>query len=117
VDLEDLRLAVYRSFARTGRPPHADDLAERLALDVTTVRAGLAELARARQIVLDQAGQIVMAHPFSAVPLGFAVMGRQTLWWAAALGTPSHCRRCSRTRTRSSCPPDAQPAPIRTPGT
>jgi hypothetical protein len=22
-----------------------------------------------------------MAHPFSAVPLGFAVMGRQTLWW------------------------------------
>jgi Alkylmercury lyase len=22
-----------------------------------------------------------MAHPFSAVPLGFAVMGRRTLWW------------------------------------
>lgn len=22
-----------------------------------------------------------MAHPFSAVPLGFAVMGRHTLWW------------------------------------
>jgi Alkylmercury lyase len=41
----------------------------------------LAELARACHLVLDQAGQIVMAHPFSAVPLGFAVMGRQTLWW------------------------------------
>jgi hypothetical protein len=52
-----------------------------LTLDVATVRAGLAELARARHLVLDQADQIVMAHPFSAVPLGFAVMGGQTLWW------------------------------------
>ena len=24
---------------------------------------------------------IVMAHPFSSVPLGFSVMGRRTLWW------------------------------------
>jgi hypothetical protein len=31
--------------------------------------------------VLDDLGRIVMAHPFSAVPLGFAVMGRHTLWW------------------------------------
>jgi hypothetical protein len=23
----------------------------------------------------------MMAHPFSAVPLGFAVMGPRTLWW------------------------------------
>jgi len=81
VDLEELRLAVYRSFAGTGRPPRADYLAEQLAVEVATVRVGLAELARARHLVLDESGQIVMAHPFSAVPLGFAVMGRQTLWW------------------------------------
>jgi Alkylmercury lyase len=81
VHVEDLRLAVYHSFARTGRSPDADELAEQLALDATTVRAGLTELARARHLVLGQADQIVMAHPFSAVPLGFAVMGRQTLWW------------------------------------
>jgi hypothetical protein len=31
--------------------------------------------------VLDRDGAIVMAHPFSAVPLGFSVMGRHTLWW------------------------------------
>jgi hypothetical protein len=35
--------------------------------------------ARARHLVLDQADQIVMAHPFS-VPLGLAVMGRQISW-------------------------------------
>ena len=30
---------------------------------------------------IDDQGQIVMAHPFSAVPLGFSVMGARTLWW------------------------------------
>lgn len=81
MDLEDLRLAVYRSFAQFGRAPKAGELAEQLALDVRTLRAGLADLAHARHLVLDDAGGIVMAHPFSAVPLGFAVMGSNTLWW------------------------------------
>jgi hypothetical protein len=39
------------------------------------------ELARRRHLVLDADGTVVMAHPFSAVPLGFSVMGRRTLWW------------------------------------
>jgi hypothetical protein len=81
MDLEGLRLAVYRSFVQVGRAPNAGDLAEQQMLDLGTVRAGLIELARARHLVLDRSGHIVMAHPFSAVPLGFAVMGRQTLWW------------------------------------
>lgn len=81
MDLEDLRLAVYRSFARGGRAPEAVDLAEQLRVDVDEVHTGLQELARARHLVLDQDDRIVMAHPFSAVPLGFAVMGTQTLWW------------------------------------
>src|SRR5687767_10415771 len=81
MDLEELRLAVYRSFAQVGRAPAAAELADHMMLDVEAVRAGLTELARARHLVLGQGSQIVMAHPFSAVPLGFAVMGRQTLWW------------------------------------
>lgn len=81
MDLEALRLAIYRGFANTGRPPEVNDLAEQLALDAATVRTGLIELARARHLVLDEADQVVMAHPFSAVPLGFAVMGSRTLWW------------------------------------
>jgi len=32
-------------------------------------------------VVLGADGRIVMAHPFSSVPLGFSVMGRETLWW------------------------------------
>lgn len=81
MDSEDLRVAVYRAFAETGRAPQAADLARMCGSDVPAVTAGLAELARSRQLVLDQEGEIVMAHPFSSVPLGFSVMGARTLWW------------------------------------
>jgi hypothetical protein len=81
MDLEDLRLAVYSSFAQTGSAPTPRDLAEQLHADFDMVRAGLAQLARARHLVVAQDGRVVMAHPFSAVPLGFAIMGRQSLWW------------------------------------
>jgi hypothetical protein len=69
MDDEDARLAVYSSFAATGRAPDG------IPLEVS------ARLAAARHVVLDATGRIVMAHPFSAVPLGFAVMGARTLWW------------------------------------
>jgi hypothetical protein len=81
MDTEDLRLTIYHWFARTGRAPSTADLARELASDVPAITGGLAGLHAARHIVLDGAAQIVMAHPFSAVPLGFAVMGERTLWW------------------------------------
>lgn len=71
MDTEDARLAVYRSFAETGRPPEPG------TLDPALLRA----LHEQRHVVLGADGEIVMAHPFSAVPLGFSVMGRETLWW------------------------------------
>jgi hypothetical protein len=81
MDAEDLRLAVYAAFAETGRAPRADELAAQLGGDAREVGGGLAELARGRHLALDGRGEIVMAHPFSAVPLGFSVMGARTLWW------------------------------------
>ena len=81
MDSEDLRLAVYRAFAETGRAPRPAELAEQLGAGLPAVTGGLDELARARHLVLGDRGQIVMAHPFSAVPLGFSVMGASTLWW------------------------------------
>lgn len=80
-DPEDLRLAVYRAFADTGRAPTVENLADQILSDIPTVERGLGELAKARHLVLDRQGRIVMAHPFSAMPLGFAVMGTRTLWW------------------------------------
>ena len=81
MDIEALRLGVYEIFRDTGTAPDLADLAAQLGASDSEVRAGLDALARGRHLVLDGLGQIVMAHPFSAVPLGFSVMGRSTLWW------------------------------------
>ncbi|MGH8937827.1 MAG: organomercurial lyase [Actinomycetes bacterium] len=81
MDDEDLRLAVYQGFVSTGHAPSVGNLADRSGVAVDDVRAALGRLAAARHVVLDEAGRIVMAHPFASVPLGFSVMGRRTLWW------------------------------------
>jgi hypothetical protein len=80
-DHEALRLAVYDSFAATGRPPGVAELAYRFDLAQDAVRDGLHALHRQRHVVLGADDAIVMAHPFASVPLGFAVMGARTLWW------------------------------------
>lgn len=81
MDLEDARLAVYTGFAEQGSPPSVDQLADRYDVPPERIRDALQGLASARHLVLDESGNVVMAHPFSAVPLGFSVMGRSTLWW------------------------------------
>ena len=81
LDPEDLRLAVYRDLARTGRAPTTTELASRLDLSAPKVRDGLRALAAARHIVLGADDRVLMAHPFATIPLGFSVMGRETLWW------------------------------------
>ena len=80
MDLEDLRIAVYDQF-RHGRVPRVASLAEGLSVARDEVSAGLGTLAEQRHLALGVDGEIAMAHPFTAVPLGFSVMGRDTLWW------------------------------------
>lgn len=81
MDLEDLRLAVYGHFRETGQAPNVAALAERFGVSATAVGSALDALADARHVVLGADGEIVMAHPFSQVPMGFSVMGADTLWW------------------------------------
>ena len=64
-----------------GRVPRIADLATELLATREQVRSGLLALAAARALALGSDGEITMAHPFTAVPLGFSVMGRDTLWW------------------------------------
>lgn len=80
MNIEDLRLAVYHRFRR-GQRPWVTDLVTDLAASERDVRAGLAELAAGRHLALGADGEVAMAHPFTAVPLGFSVMGSDTLWW------------------------------------
>ena len=81
VDVEGVRVAVYESFSRTGRAPNLDRLAAQFMVPESEIRGALRELAAARHLAVGADGSIVMAHPFSSVPLGFSVMGRDTLWW------------------------------------
>jgi endogenous inhibitor of DNA gyrase (YacG/DUF329 family) len=81
IDSEDVRLQVYDAFAARGWPPSTTGLARQNQVDIEQVRRALRELATARHIVLGADGEVVMAHPFSAVPLGFSAMGRATMWW------------------------------------
>ena len=58
LDLEELRVAVYRSFAATGQAPDARTLSEQLACSEEAIVEGLSELAGARHLVLDADGHI-----------------------------------------------------------
>ena len=79
--VEDVRLAVYTAFAETGRAPELTKLSAVTGLPFTQIAEALEVLHGRRDLVLDDDRNIVMAHPFAAIPLGFSVMGECTLWW------------------------------------
>jgi hypothetical protein len=81
VDLEDLRLAVYRGFAADGRAPSVPELAAALRTPEAAVRDGLSALGAARHLAFGEDGEIALAHPFAGRSFGFSVMGVRTLWW------------------------------------
>lgn len=81
LDVEDLRLAVYRSLASTGRAPGITELATTLGVPNDRIEAGLRALAAARHLALGGDGRVLLAHPFSTIDLGFSVKGTHTLWW------------------------------------
>jgi hypothetical protein len=79
--VEDVRLAIYDGFRRTGQAPSVQSLASALGLAPDAVADAMRALHQHRDIVLDQDANIAMAHPFASIPLGFSVMGERTLWW------------------------------------
>ena len=80
MDVEALRLMVYRGFAATGDSPTFAQLQDEF-MDSDWIRSGLRDLAQRKLLVLGEDDLILMAHPFSSVPLGFSVMGEHCLWW------------------------------------
>ena len=78
---EDVRLAVYYQLSATGRAPTTRELAATTAMPLDAVEQALRALHDHRDLVLGARGEILMAHPFATIPLGFSVMGARTLWW------------------------------------
>ncbi len=108
MNLEQLRLAVYNAFADNGAASSNTDLATKLNCDISEVELGLTQLAEQRHLVIDDQFRILMAHPFSSVPLGFSVMGRSALWWGGcawdSFALPHLLENESEVLVATSCP-------------
>jgi hypothetical protein len=113
IDAEDVRLAIYHAFATKGRVPPPAELAAALDASPSQVGRTMQELEQARHIVLDEQGRVVLAHPFSSVPMGFAVMGASTLWWGGcawdSFALPHLLPHESEVLVSSQCPGCAKP--------
>lgn len=78
----ELRNATYRRFVDLGRAPTTQDVAGQLGWSVADVRDGWWRLHEAHALVLDGAGDIVMANPFAARPTPFRVEAAGRAWYA-----------------------------------
>lgn len=79
--VEHVRRVIYNTFAGQGHAPSSQQIRDLAGVDEAQVNEAVAELAAQRHLALDQSGNVVMAHPFTIVNLGFSVMGERKLWW------------------------------------
>jgi hypothetical protein len=77
-----VRNATYRRFVELGRAPTAGEVATALGRRPADVRESWRRLHDAHALVLDPAGEIRMANPFSAVQTPFVVEAEGRRWYA-----------------------------------
>jgi hypothetical protein len=110
-----LRNHVYRRFVELGRAPTLAETAEEVGVSAEKTEKGLRRLHDARALVLEpDRPEILMAHPFSAVPTPYRVDVAGRSWYAncawdafgipAALGADGHIS--------SACPDCGEPVEL-----
>lgn len=77
-----LRNATYRLFVALGRAPTPQEVAAAAGTLESSLREGWKRLHEAHALVLDGAGELRMANPFSAVPTPFRVEAAGRSWFA-----------------------------------
>ena len=93
IDVE-VKLAIYRHFAETGRRPGVDEVARRAGGTVADALAAFASLRAQRLLLLEPDGRTIrMAPPFSGVPTQHRVEAGAVSYFANcawdALGVPA----------------------------
>jgi hypothetical protein len=93
-----VKLAVYRTFAETGKAPAVAVLAAQLGCSADDVRQAFARLQRSRVLLLEPDGESIrMAPPFSGVATPHRVEVGGHAYWANcawdALGIPAALHR------------------------
>src|SRR5439155_14111750 len=82
LDLTDVRLYVCRRFADDAAAASPEEIAAAFGSTGNEALAALRALDDAHLVVLDRAKtRIVMAHPWSADPIGFTVSSPAQKWW------------------------------------
>jgi hypothetical protein len=111
--VERVRRAIYDTFASEGHAPSSQLIRDLAAVDEAQVHEAVDELAAQRHLALDQSGNVVMAHPFTAMNLGFSVMGERTLWWGGcawdSFAIPSLVKDEPSVLVATTCPPCRRP--------
>jgi len=77
-----IRNATYRQFVELGRAPTADEVAETMGQGSAAVLEAWRRLHDAHALVLDGAGHLRMANPFSAVETPHRVEAAGRTWYA-----------------------------------
>ena len=100
-----VKLAVYRHFAETGRAPEPAEVAERAGISEAQVIATYPELRAQRLLLLEPDGRSIrMAPPFSGVPTQHIVESAGNSYFANcawdALAIPAALHRGGRVRSR-----------------
>jgi hypothetical protein len=81
IDVETLRVRLYRQLALEGRVASSDQVAAEYGVTPEEAAAAFAALHRERHLVLDEDGRIELAHPFGTRDFGFSAKSDTTLWW------------------------------------
>jgi hypothetical protein len=76
-----LRLLIYDEIVHTGEIPAVATLARLVSSPPEDVRASLRRMHDAHMLVLQPAGEILMANPFSAVPTPFVAEIDRRRWF------------------------------------
>jgi hypothetical protein len=109
VELGDqrLRLLIYELLLQLGRVPRKLELADALFCSNEELDDALRRLHERKWLVLQEDGEILMAHPFSAVPTPFVVHTESASWWGNciwdALGIPTALGVSARIQTACGC--------------
>lgn len=77
-----LRNTTYALFVQLGRAPTTAEIAAQSGMTTTEVRQGWERLHAQHALVLDEAGEIRMANPFSGVPTPHRVEADGRSWYA-----------------------------------
>lgn len=81
IDLEGLRVRLYRQLVDEGRVATSAQIAAEEGITAAEAADAFRALAANRHIVLDESGDIVLAHPFATRDFGFSVKSDRVLWW------------------------------------